>query len=115
MSTITPTAPLAADDREALLDLVRDFATTVLAPNANDWDEHHHFPVDALRDAGEIGLGGVYAREEFGGAALSQGLLSQEGRTSRTIDAEIVNETRQIVCVGLNLLGASGVPRKGGG
>lgn len=72
MSAVMAVAPLAEDDREALLDLVRDFSTSALAPNASDWDEHHHFPIDVLRDAGEIGLGGVYAREEFGGSALSR-------------------------------------------
>ena len=72
MSTVTAVAPLAADERAALLDLVREFTEAALAPHAGEWDEHHHFPVDVLRDAGGIGLGGVYAREEFGGSALSR-------------------------------------------
>ncbi len=35
-------------------------------------DEHKHFPREALRHAGELGLGGIYVREDVGGSALSR-------------------------------------------
>jgi alkylation response protein AidB-like acyl-CoA dehydrogenase len=59
-------------DQSALVDAVREFARNELAPHAADWDETHHFPVDVLRDAGELGLGGIYADERFGGSGLSR-------------------------------------------
>ena len=62
----------ATDERKALVEAVRDFAKSVLAPHANEWDAEKHFPLDALWQAGEMGLGGIYAREEFGGSELSR-------------------------------------------
>ena len=52
--------------------MVRNFAADSLAPRAAEWDEKHHFPVDVLRTAGELGMGAMYSREEFGGSGLSR-------------------------------------------
>ena len=54
------------EDQRAIVSAVRDFADTELAPNALEWDRTSFFPVDALRKAGELGLGGVYVREDYG-------------------------------------------------
>jgi alkylation response protein AidB-like acyl-CoA dehydrogenase len=59
-------------DQVALVDAVRDFATNELAPHAAEWDETHHFPIEVLREAGRLGLGGIYAGEQFGGSGLSR-------------------------------------------
>ena len=61
-----------SDDQQAVVQMVRDFATTELAPHAGEWDEDKHFPVDVLAQAGELGMGGIYVREEFGGSGLSR-------------------------------------------
>ncbi|MBN9168652.1 MAG: acyl-CoA dehydrogenase family protein, partial [Microbacterium sp.] len=42
----------ATEERTALVEAVRDFATTALAPYAGAWDAEKHFPVDTLRQAG---------------------------------------------------------------
>lgn len=60
------------EDQQALVQMVRDFATEALAPNAAKWDETKHFPVDVLAEAGALGMGGIYAAEEFGGSGLSR-------------------------------------------
>ncbi|MEZ3158977.1 acyl-CoA dehydrogenase family protein [Microbacterium sp. BWT-B31] len=60
------------DERVALVEAVRDFSATALAPFANQRDADKQFPIDALRQAGELGLGGIYAAEEYGGSALSR-------------------------------------------
>ena len=52
--------------------MVGQFAAECLAPHAAEWDETHHFPVDVLRQAGELGMGGIYVREDFGGSGLSR-------------------------------------------
>ncbi|MBN9154620.1 MAG: acyl-CoA dehydrogenase family protein [Microbacterium sp.] len=62
----------ATEERTALVEAVRDFATTALAPYAGAWDAEKHFPVDTLRQAGDLGLGGIYASEDVGGSALSR-------------------------------------------
>ncbi len=60
------------EDQRSIVDMVRHFATESLAPHAAEWDETHHFPVDVLREAGELGMGAIYAKEDFGGSALSR-------------------------------------------
>ncbi|MEU7768361.1 acyl-CoA dehydrogenase family protein [Nocardia sp. NPDC049190] len=57
-------------DEKAICDTARGFADEFLAPNALEWDEHKHFPVDVLRKAGPLGLGGIYVREDVGGSGL---------------------------------------------
>ncbi|GAB3199221.1 acyl-CoA dehydrogenase family protein [Nocardioides hungaricus] len=47
---------------------VRDFAEAEIAPHAARWDREHHFPVDVVRKMGALGLFGLTAPEEFGGA-----------------------------------------------
>ncbi|MFD4428305.1 acyl-CoA dehydrogenase family protein, partial [Nocardia sp. NPDC058497] len=58
------------DDERAIGETARQFADEFLAPNALEWDEHKHFPVDVLRKAGPVGLGGIYVREDVGGSQL---------------------------------------------
>ena len=60
------------EERDALIAAVREFAGAELAPNAARWDAEKHFPIDTLQRAGDLGLGGVYVREEFGGSGLSR-------------------------------------------
>jgi butyryl-CoA dehydrogenase len=47
---------------------VREFAKSEIAPHAAQWDRDHHFPVDVVRAMGKLGLFGLTAPEEFGGA-----------------------------------------------
>ncbi|MFB7377153.1 acyl-CoA dehydrogenase family protein [Kitasatospora purpeofusca] len=60
------------DDQRAIAATTRAFADEHLAPNAVEWDHAKHFPVDVLRKAGELGLAGVYVREENGGSGLTR-------------------------------------------
>jgi alkylation response protein AidB-like acyl-CoA dehydrogenase len=60
------------EDQALIVQMVREFATKSLAPHAAEWDETHHFPIDVLREAGELGMGGIYAKVEFGGSGLSR-------------------------------------------
>jgi len=47
---------------------VREFALAEIAPHAAQWDRDHHFPVDVVQQMGKLGLFGLTAPEEFGGA-----------------------------------------------
>lgn len=73
-TTITPPIPtaLSADERAAILEAVRDFAQSELAPHALEWDAQHHFPRDTIHRAGALGLGGIYVSEDVGGTGLSR-------------------------------------------
>ena len=72
MTITPPTAALSDDERAAILEAVRDFSQSELAPHALEWDEHKIFPAETLHRAGELGVGGIYVREEFGGSGLSR-------------------------------------------
>ncbi len=50
---------------------VRDFAQKEIAPHAAQWDRDHHFPTDVVHKMGGLGLFGLTAPEEYGGAGLS--------------------------------------------
>jgi short-chain 2-methylacyl-CoA dehydrogenase len=47
---------------------VRDFSEKEIAPHAGTWDREHHFPVDVVQKMGQLGLFGLTAPEEYGGA-----------------------------------------------
>ncbi|SIT86841.1 hypothetical protein SAMN05880545_2650 [Microbacterium sp. RU33B] len=70
--TATEVSPLSPDDRDAILEAVRDFAQSEIAPHALEWDEDKHFPRDVIERGGELGLGGLYIREDVGGSGLSR-------------------------------------------
>ncbi|WP_345803443.1 acyl-CoA dehydrogenase family protein [Microbacterium sp. AZCO] len=67
-----PSPTLTPDERAAILDAVREFAAAELAPQAIERDAKHIFPRDALAHGGELGLGGLYIREDVGGTGLSR-------------------------------------------
>ena len=55
------------DEQRALRKLVRDFAEAEIAPHAEAWDASHSFPVDVVRQMGDLGLFGIPFPEEYGG------------------------------------------------
>ena len=63
---------LSADERSAILEVVREYAATELAPFAIERDAAQELPREALARGGELGLGGLYIREDVGGSALSR-------------------------------------------
>ncbi|WP_188544081.1 isobutyryl-CoA dehydrogenase [Rhodococcoides trifolii] len=62
---------LSGDER-AISDTARDFAAEYLAPHAIEWDQDKHFPVDVLRKAAALGMGGIYIKEDVGGSDLTR-------------------------------------------
>ena len=55
-------------EHEEFRRVVRDFAEAEIAPHAAQWDRDHHFPVDVVQQMGKLGLMGLTAPEEYGGA-----------------------------------------------
>ncbi|GFZ97615.1 acyl-CoA dehydrogenase [Elstera cyanobacteriorum] len=60
------------EDQRAFQSMAREFATEHLAPFAAQWDEEHFFPVATFRKAAELGMAGIYVREESGGSGLTR-------------------------------------------
>jgi alkylation response protein AidB-like acyl-CoA dehydrogenase len=60
------------DEQRQLYELIRDFADHEMAPHAVAWDQDKHFPLDVLRRAAALGLGGTFVSEAMGGSELSR-------------------------------------------
>jgi short/branched chain acyl-CoA dehydrogenase len=55
-------------EHEEFRHVVREFAEAEIAPHAAQWDRDHHFPTDVVQQMGKLGLMGLTAPEEYGGA-----------------------------------------------
>ena len=60
------------EDQLAIREMARAFAAEQMAPHAVEWDATKHFPVDVLRQAAELGMAGLFVREDVGGSALTR-------------------------------------------
>lgn len=60
------------EDQIAFRDAAKAFAQNEMAPHAAKWDAEHIFPVDVIREAGEMGFCGMYTPESHGGMGLSR-------------------------------------------
>jgi alkylation response protein AidB-like acyl-CoA dehydrogenase len=60
------------EDQIAVRDMARSFAAEKIAPHALRWDEEKHFPVEVMREAAGLGMGGIYIRDDVGGSGLSR-------------------------------------------
>jgi butyryl-CoA dehydrogenase len=60
------------EDQIAVRDMARDFAAEKIAPFALKWDEEKHFPINVMREAASLGIGGIYIKDDVGGSALTR-------------------------------------------
>jgi alkylation response protein AidB-like acyl-CoA dehydrogenase len=60
------------EDQIAVRDMARTFAAEKIAPHALAWDEAKHFPVDVMREAASLGMGGIYIKPDVGGSGLTR-------------------------------------------
>jgi len=58
------------EDQIMLRKTVREFAETEIAPDIMKYDEAQEFPLEVIKQAGELGLLGIIFPEKYGGAGL---------------------------------------------
>lgn len=58
------------EDIKALQKTVRDFCEKRVKDKAREWDHHEKFPMEIVRELGQMGLLGIRIGEDFGGAGL---------------------------------------------
>ena len=80
-----------SEEQRQLAQVCKDFAQNEIAPKAEHHDTHETFNIDAFKKMGELGLLGITADPEYGGAGL--------GAT----EATIVMEEFGKACPGLTL------------
>jgi alkylation response protein AidB-like acyl-CoA dehydrogenase len=59
-------------EQKSIFDTARAFAIERLVPKAVEWDQTKHFPADVIRELADLGMCGMFVREEHGGAGLSR-------------------------------------------
>jgi alkylation response protein AidB-like acyl-CoA dehydrogenase len=60
------------DEQRQIQESAQQFAAEQLAPHALEWDEREHFPVDVIKQAGALGMAGIYVRDDVGGSGLTR-------------------------------------------
>ena len=58
------------DSHQALKDSLRAFCETHVRPYAREWDRTEKFPLEVVKQLGELGALGILVGEEYGGAAM---------------------------------------------
>jgi alkylation response protein AidB-like acyl-CoA dehydrogenase len=60
------------EDQQAFVDAAKEYAGSEMAPHAARWDEESFFPVEVIKNTGELGFLGIYSPEAYGGLGLSR-------------------------------------------
>jgi len=79
------------EEQQVLIETVSKFCQDRIQPNVSEWDEKEHFPIDLMHEMGELGLLGILADEEYGGAGY------------RYVDYVAILETIGSYCGGIGL------------
>ena len=97
------------DDQLLVRETVRDFVRSRIVPNADAWNERAEFPLELLPELAALGLTGLAAPHEYGGAELDtlciamvmEELGAGDGSIALTIAAH------NSLCIGHLLIGAT--------
>jgi len=60
------------EEQIAIQEMAIRYAADELAPKAEEWDEKKIFPVDVIRKSADLGLAGIYTRDDVGGSGLGR-------------------------------------------
>jgi alkylation response protein AidB-like acyl-CoA dehydrogenase len=58
------------DSHRALQSSIREFCEERVRPVAREWDQREKFPLEVVRELGQLGVLGMLVAEEYGGAAM---------------------------------------------
>lgn len=59
-----------SDTQQQIAQMIREFGKKHIEPHVMEWDEKQIFPVETLRELGQLGLMGVLVPAEYGGSGL---------------------------------------------
>lgn len=74
------------EEQNAIYDMAFSFGQENIAPHSIEWDEKGHFPKEVVKSVGELGMAGIYVREDVGGSNLSR------------LDATLIFEALSYAC-----------------
>ena len=93
---------LLTEDQRLVRDAARDFAQSVLAPNAAQWDREAALPDEVVRQMGELGLLGMLVPETQGGSKtddLAYALAIEEVAAGCASCATLMSVHNSVGCV----------------
>ena len=61
-----------SEEQNILYNTAREFGEETIAPNALEWEKDEEIPRELLKEAGNLGLGGMIVSEEDGGSGMSR-------------------------------------------
>ncbi|MGK5087667.1 acyl-CoA dehydrogenase family protein [Bdellovibrionota bacterium FG-2] len=100
--------PETDESKKMLLDQVRSFARSVVAPKAAELDATGNFPTELIQQLGEMGLMGMMVPEEWGGAgmdAVSYAMALEEVAAACASTAVIMSVNNSLVCYPIQAFG----------
>ena len=77
-----------------------------MLPHAEAWDRDETFPVDVMRQAAEMGFGGVYVRDDVGGTSRAH--KGQSAKLDALLTTRVYVSVRVIVKWARSLLAVLG-------
>ena len=60
------------EDQREIFELAVSFGREQIDPHAIAWDQQKHFPVDVIKSAARLGMGGICVAEDVGGSNLGR-------------------------------------------
>ena len=75
-----------SEEQTLIFDMAKGFAEEHIAPHAQKWESEGSIPKELWPKIAELGLGGIYVSEEYGGSGLSR------------LDATLVFEALAMAC-----------------
>ncbi|WP_071794925.1 acyl-CoA dehydrogenase family protein [Natronohydrobacter thiooxidans] len=75
-----------SEEAQAIFEMARDFGAAEIAPHARKWEAEGTIPKDLWAKFAELGFGGLYVREDAGGAGLTR------------LDATLIFEALSMAC-----------------
>ncbi len=99
-------------EHEAFRKVVRDFAEHEIAPHIDRWERAGGLPTEAVRAMGELGLFGLTAAEEYGGAGGDFTSLCVALEEIGRVDQSIGITLEAAVGLGINPIATFGTPEQ---
>ena len=82
-------------EQDAIFEMAYDFGQEHIAPHARAWEAAGTIPKELWPRVAELGLGGIYVSEEFGGSGLSRLDAKAEAAEQRAV----VPNAFELVCL----------------
>jgi len=104
-----------SEDQLSIQAMARDFARKRIAPVAADFDRSGEFPLDNIREMGQLGLMGIEVPAEYGGAgmdAIAYALAMIEVAAADCAHSTIMSVNNTLYCNGLLKYGNEEQKRK---